>query len=513
MKFDPYKPSKTNAVSYDTREKLLSLSENEFTGSSIIDEFSFKYDNLSSPLKNTQQINLDWSKFENHCFFSSAEVKVNEAFNNIINGYPFDGTKIEVLQFLDKLTGFERWIFDQFPTWSGALHFSGTLLNEDPANSFNEKLGTWIEVTDKSGYLYPELSKNNEGNSILTFDQNASFSIETELFIPSQTNDIQIITQKIDENMHGYTLFLENSTSTTEANLSFCYKTQKTFATVTAPIKKGKYNHICATINNEGDLKTTLQIYVDFSLIQSSNRKTFSFTDSNEYPLLIGSGSAFYSTSNILTTPLQTLSGTLDEFKIFHSVRTPDQQQANSQKGMYSTPSLKLYYRFNEPPPPLSNMGLSDPVNAVVLDSSSNSLHATINNFTGSLRINASTDELNPLIYERRDFQISLFPAYQPVKSLNETLLLTAKKYDLANPNIITKLIPKHYLLEGANEEGFEDVEGNAGKAYGGSGIPGQGEKGSSQSEPMSMSNSSSSNSCSFCIFVFTLKGLPDFSL
>ena len=96
---------------------------------------SFKYDPLGYPLKNTQQLNVDWSKFENHTFFSSAEVKVNEAFDKIINGYPFDGTKKEVEEFFDSLTGFEKWVFDQFPTWTGALHFSGTQVGEDPSSS------------------------------------------------------------------------------------------------------------------------------------------------------------------------------------------------------------------------------------------------------------------------------------------------------------------------------------------------------------------------------------------
>ena len=42
---------------------------------------SFKNDPPGSPLRSTQQIPLDWSKFENHTFFSSAEVNVNVAFN------------------------------------------------------------------------------------------------------------------------------------------------------------------------------------------------------------------------------------------------------------------------------------------------------------------------------------------------------------------------------------------------------------------------------------------------
>ena len=68
---------------------------------------SFMYDITSAALKSTQQLKVDWSKFENHTFFSSAESKINFTFDQIINGYPFDGTRQEVEAFLEKLTGFE----------------------------------------------------------------------------------------------------------------------------------------------------------------------------------------------------------------------------------------------------------------------------------------------------------------------------------------------------------------------------------------------------------------------
>src|SRR4051812_4712426 len=92
---------------------------------------SFIYDAAGSGLKSTQQLNVDWSQFNKHTFFSSAEAKVNVAFEQIINGYPFDGTRAEVEAFFEKLTGFEKWVYDSFPKYRGALHFSGTQVGED----------------------------------------------------------------------------------------------------------------------------------------------------------------------------------------------------------------------------------------------------------------------------------------------------------------------------------------------------------------------------------------------
>ena len=49
---------------------------------------SFKFDSPGTGIKSTQQIPLDWSKFENHTFFNSAQAKTNVAFETIFNSFP-----------------------------------------------------------------------------------------------------------------------------------------------------------------------------------------------------------------------------------------------------------------------------------------------------------------------------------------------------------------------------------------------------------------------------------------
>ena len=73
--------------------------KNEGAGD-VINTGSFRYDPSGSPLKSTQQLNVDWSKWENHTFFNSAQAKVQTSLNQIINQYPFDGTKSEYVAFI-----------------------------------------------------------------------------------------------------------------------------------------------------------------------------------------------------------------------------------------------------------------------------------------------------------------------------------------------------------------------------------------------------------------------------
>ena len=92
---------------------LVNVTAASLSGSSQAASGSFRFDPPGTPLKSTQQIPVDWSKFENHTFFNSAEAKVNTAFELIINRYPFDGTRAELLEYLDGLTGFERYVLEE----------------------------------------------------------------------------------------------------------------------------------------------------------------------------------------------------------------------------------------------------------------------------------------------------------------------------------------------------------------------------------------------------------------
>ena len=178
---------------------------------SVIDDRSFKFDNPGAGLKSTQQLNIDWSKFENHTFFNSAEAKVNVSFDAIINSYPFDGSKEELEKFFDRLTGFEKYVFHLFPKSVGALNFLGS-----------DSEGTYLSVNDRAGAMFPSLTQK-KGNVVLDPAED-SISFETQVFIPIGTardkdagdidtyNENQVICQKLDVfGATGFTLGLLDS--------------------------------------------------------------------------------------------------------------------------------------------------------------------------------------------------------------------------------------------------------------------------------------------------------------
>ncbi|NBO99918.1 MAG: hypothetical protein EBU90_07285 [Proteobacteria bacterium] len=473
-KSSPYIPSFLRAASSGGRS--ISLSFADVSGSNINNENSFGYSVQGTGLKSTQQLNVDWSKFENHTFFMSAEAKVNLAFEQIINGFPFDGNRKEVEDFFSNLTGFDKWVFDRFPKFRGQLHFSGTQMSETSPTK-----GTYIEVKDLPGSLFPSLSTNtNAEASVINPKNGRSLSIEMQLKIPEiQTDGTQVILQKINSNdNHGFCIRLSPTVSTSIVNTTFDVFSGSSSMSVSSNIDKGIFNHLCFVLDKDSGLHN-LKIYNKESLVAQTTSVT-NIKDLNiDYAdLLIGSGSS-YILNGSTVAPQQTLSGSMDELRIFHSVRTLDQQTSYSSKSIYQTPDLKLYYKFNEPPPPLSPI-TNDLINSVVLDSSGNSLHAYISNFTGSLRQNALEDETSNMIYEKNSFCPVLFPAQEDVILLNLELLTSASSYDSINPNVITRLVPQHYLVQGAADAGLQS-ETQDGDVYGGQGIPGQGQLNNSQ--------------------------------
>ena len=82
-------------------------------------ELNWEYDNPDAGIRSTQQINLDWSNFANHTFFHSAEVKVNAAYERLINHFPYDGSAEEIAEFISALNGWEKYILDIFPKYIG----------------------------------------------------------------------------------------------------------------------------------------------------------------------------------------------------------------------------------------------------------------------------------------------------------------------------------------------------------------------------------------------------------
>ena len=381
---------------------------------------SFRYDPPGSPLKSSQQLPLDFSKFENHTFFSSAEVNVNLAYEKIINKFPFDGTKKEYEDWLDDLSGFEKYVLDLYPSYTGYLTLHGN----------NE----YVEVIDKAGVIFPSISKKVSAKTVLNPRSNPIF-IELDLAIPNEASNDQYILYHNSNSDVGYAAFTRATTSNSKADLTFTVFSGSTTASATAEIEKGSFTHICFSYDNSIQEKRA-KILSGSVVVATSDRVSFDSISTAGNSLLIGSGSALAIGS---FTPTQTLSGSINNFRVYHKTRTASEIDRYVKRTLFADSNSRnvLNLRFNEATGSYQN-------NSVVLDSSGESLHSRIANFDAGIRSEKPYDSL--CLFESSVYHPTLFPSHPDVISLNEQLLVSASNYDANNPNLITKLIPDHYF-------------------------------------------------------------------
>jgi len=448
-----FKPSKTRNLDGTSKVTNISLADSaQDTFGALSPTSSFRFDPAGSGLKNTQQLNVDFSKFENHTFFNSARNKVHVAFDKIINTYPFDGTRADHEKFLNDISGFEKHVLDRFPKNTGFLIFSRSL-------SLPLEDGNFLSVVDHQGSgIYDDLDLSS-GEPKLDFKE-GPFTIEFSLYTPPLANDNEIIAQRLESTKRGFTIALSASADTSSTDILFAISDDDKNANVYTSLDKGKFNHISAVYDrNETN---TFRIFVDGMFVTASNVASignFSFVGTNFH---IGSGSThqFGTGVNDNFVPKQTLSGALDEFRYFSSARQPSDIYKYKSRELYSQDDLELYFRFNEPSGSFSKNGVGN--SSLALDYSGNGMHTAITNFVMSQRnIGSLNSTVDNMVSEDPSLSPVLFPSFESVQSLATELISSASQYDSINPNLITRMIPQHYLSEAAVQLGKATKDGD----------------------------------------------------
>ena len=397
---------------------------------------------LSDGLYSTQQLNINWSEFSEHTFFHSAEVKVNAAYERIINQFPYDGSAIEKQEFFDAMNGFEAYVYDLFPRYTGYLNFNKNIK---------------IVTEDSQGYLYPSLSRKKSLQSVLGAGvQKSGYTLEFFIHPPddSTAHNRQVIFQKLsDDGTTGISVFVSSSAGTDDTvNIHSIFSSGSGLASsqrdtyvlhVSSSIPKGVFSHIGIVydktetngmfITKNGKLTDIETSTLDFDKID--------FLRSN---ITIGSGSSHVGSIVSNAVPAngytfeadEMLTGSIDELRFWTYAKTVTDISSSINTSATETDGLALYYKFNEPTGSYANA-------ALVLDSSGNGLHANITNYVSANRI---VETKVPLKYEAQKDNPVLFPDYPTLTAQNIRLLNSASNYDVINPNYILKLIPSHYL-------------------------------------------------------------------
>lgn len=416
------------------------------SGTALDSSGSFRYSLQKEGMKSTQQLNVDWSAFENHTFFNSAYVKSNVAFRKIFDQFPFDGTQGELENFLDGLTGFEKYVYDQFPKNKGYLFFSGTLPSETGVS------GTYVTTKDVAGASYPGISRDLSGQAILNPGL-SSMTVEFQVYMPALANSGSFLVNKYAysavSGTHGFGILTAPTSSTTQGKMTFEVGSGSYTLSADAVFNKGQWNHVAFVWDRRVSQNKILS-YVNGAFYASSSQVEIGTMNMDSADFIVGSGSAVpFFTGSV------SFSGALDELRIWHTIRSQSERDEYQKKNVNAQSGLKLYYRFNE---------ASGSQSPVVLDYSGNSLHGTLCDWADTRNIrNTATGSVageSPMTYEREEYNPILFPLHPDVEALNQTFLDNAEEFDRINPNRIDRLIPQHYLLQGQDKDGLSTEQG-----------------------------------------------------
>jgi len=444
-----FKPSKIRNQNGKAYVKNLTLAnsslDNDIQNSiSILNKNSFIYSDAGSPFKNTQQLSVDFSKFEKHAFFNSAYNKTLIAINKVVNSFPFDGKKDDIDKFIESLTGFEKYIYNLFPKYVGYLNFDGS---------------NYIEVKDFKGSGNYITNENLIGENLILDFGFGSFTIEMNLRLDEEpTNNNQIIFQRLKNGL-GYSFGILQNQSSDFGTLFFLRNDGNVTSKTECQVKKDSnlFFHVAIFYDYFDDQK--IKFYVDGELVQSSNQVEFNSVDFSETNFLIGKGLDHGDVSNV-----GNFIGSINNFRFFKSAKNQKLIKKYKNLEMFYQKDLVLHYKFNEPYNPIFN-NISDIQNSdLVLDYSGNRMHSLIKNYNNNQRLTlANYDNL-------KDSSRSpiLFMDHPIFKQAFENLLSEAIDYDANNPNLITKLIPPHYITEEnnyfygkdpLNEDFLEDID------------------------------------------------------
>ncbi len=428
------------------RETLFNEDKSEYFG---------RIDDYEGLFTTQQLVNIDFSKFENHVFFDSAVSKVHYAYRKILNEFPYDKTEYDVNQYFLGLDGFTKYIYDNhIPKNLGYLKFNGE----------NE-----VFIKDKNGNLFNDF-KGEVKTGLFNINKN-KFSFDFWLYVDDQEDNASFGTQILFQKKHnnnGITIYLDNLTSDGSdkfCNIILLIANNNQYHKSIAEIQLNKFNHInFTTIIVNGIRHTNFYYNGKHTSIEQEGSLSLSEKLSDDFlksDAFIGNGSnhTIDRSSSLNITRTSGLKGYIDEFRFFVNSRTKKDIVEEKNNNIYSTNSLNVYYKFNEPSSEYTN-------NNICLDSSGKKVHGLIrNNDTSSYNTSqiSSFRSLNssiatPLKYELLEKSPVIFPNFSNTLLKQNSLLENASIYDKLNPNVFWKLFPKYLFVEASDSDGVDNI-------------------------------------------------------
>ena len=374
--------------------------------------------------------------------YGSAVKYYQDAFYNIQNYSPFDGTQEEVIQWMTSSSPVTVALYQQhYPRKKGVTNFSYS-------EYISFYAGPQIFESKQARPRFIDLETGlkinpSKGNTV-------EFWLNKKAFSDSNSKEIifDIGTHKdyVAEQSKGqFRLLLSNSSGTPDHSpFRLTYLSGTTGVNdlrigsnkiTKSTVADGKWHHYALSIKQTGT-KLKIDFYVDgkHDITQKGNVASMGSVDSYMGGAL-GTGN---------TSLTGTLSASLDDFRFWKGYRTgreigrfyDHRVYASDIKNTDYTSRLGLYYKFNE--------GLTGKLktDSTVLDYSGNNILGKINNYTSASRTEQSAIDLSENTENTEVPDVVMFQDNLEVQALKVELANIGEQHDLANQNSLTRFLP-----------------------------------------------------------------------
>jgi hypothetical protein len=416
---------------------------------------------------------IDFSDPENFVFYGSAQLYYEAAIKRIYEDYPYDGSKAEQIEFEEKSSYLERWIFDhKYPKSTGHIQLGTTqdfttLSGLYMGTNTHEYIRIWGglhtgSASDSLGYQlsnsakYDE-SKNRTQNFNCDFEEGVTleFWMKKETPTPFQaevildlwngaaaTNESRMIVE-----------FIDFGTPNIRFNLKKGSDFEQKLVDISSHFNTQVWTHFAFSLVEQNST-LDLKIYINGHPI--SDPLSFSKTYEFEGKMNAFIGSLQTSISGFGSIGSGKFQGYLDEFRFWKTKRTDRQIKLNWFREIGggantddSRSDLGVYLKFNE--------GITgiDSIDKNVLDYSGRLANGYWEGYPGSsarstqsaMESAGFTEKPSPIIY----------PSHPEVSALETEMSLSGSSYDGARGQAFYKSLP-NWLVEEDQEEGQQNL-------------------------------------------------------
>ena len=383
------------------------------------------------------------------CFFGSAQQYYKDTIYNIINYYPFDGTKEELLDWHLSSSFLDGALLKQYwPKTVGhlSLDYDGFVQFYSGPNKIQEfsTVSKFTHLDDPAIVIDPK-----KGNTIEFWLKKDAFNLSYE---KETVVDIGSYPGKVSSDKSAQLkVYLSASSG---SPFRFTYLTGLSGSSdiqigssqvTTASVADSKWHHYAISLSHTGSTLTA-NFYVDG--VFNSTTTTVA-EDLFKVSTFLG---------GTLGSNQETLSGSLsasiDDFRFWKGIRDAKEVGTYYDKKVYAsnakqkeyTNRLGIFYKFNEDPV------LNNNIDRIVIDYSGNDITGIIKNYEPSYRVITSAITLSEETSNEEVPEPVINEYSSQVQALRQELDEIGRSYDLENSNLLKNFIP-HWASEDFGKE------------------------------------------------------------